>query len=106
MGPADDVEGAAKASPLFATYGERVDAESAREILGRRVEDAAAEAEAKAQSERRIPVPKAPKAPRAPRRRAPAPSQDGLGDFLTSTTGRQIQREVIRGLFGLLKRRR
>jgi DNA helicase HerA-like ATPase len=107
MGPADDVDGAAKASPLFATYGERVDAESAREMLAARVQEAAAHAEAKPkakpESERRVPY---PKEPRAPRRRAPAPSQDGLGDFLSSTTGRQIQREVIRGLFGLLKRRR
>jgi hypothetical protein len=37
---------------------------------------------------------------------APAPAGDGLGDFLTSTTGRQLQRELIRGVFGLLKRRR
>ena len=36
MGPADDVDGAAKASPLFAKYGERVDAESAREKLAAR----------------------------------------------------------------------
>ncbi len=37
MGPADDVEGAAKASPLWATYGERVDAQSAREMLAGRL---------------------------------------------------------------------
>src|SRR5581483_5265703 len=33
MGPADDIEAAAKASPLWAKYGERVDNESAREML-------------------------------------------------------------------------
>src|SRR4051795_12079526 len=33
MAPADDVEGAAMASPLFAKYGTRVDAQSAREML-------------------------------------------------------------------------
>jgi uncharacterized protein len=102
MGPADDVAAAATASPLFARYGTRVDAESARELLARRVEEAAQEAE-------RVAAPKAPKAPKArkPRRRvpAPAPAGDGLGDFLTSTTGRQLQRELIRGVFGLLKRR-
>jgi hypothetical protein len=27
-----------------------------------------------------------------------------IGDFLKSSTGRQIQREVIRGVFGLLKK--
>ena len=38
MDPADDVAGAAKASPLWAKYGERVDAESAREILAGRLD--------------------------------------------------------------------
>ena len=42
MGPADDVDGAAKASPLFAKYGERVDAGVARELLAARMEKAAA----------------------------------------------------------------
>jgi DNA helicase HerA-like ATPase len=99
MGPTDDVAAAAAASPLYARYGTRTDAESAREILAARVEQAAQDAE----ESRRVPAPKQPK---APRRRAPAPSEGGLGDFLNSTTGRQIQRELIRGVFGLLKRRR
>ena len=38
MGPADDVEGAAKASPLFAKYGTREENESAREKLAARIE--------------------------------------------------------------------
>src|ERR1700759_849896 len=37
MGPADDIEGKAKASPLWAKYGQRVDNESAREMLAARV---------------------------------------------------------------------
>jgi len=28
-----------------------------------------------------------------------------LGDFLNSSSGRTIQRELVRGLFGLLRRR-
>ena len=39
MGPADDVEGAAKASPLFAKYGTREENESAREKLAARFEE-------------------------------------------------------------------
>jgi hypothetical protein len=100
MAPTDDVAAAAAASPLMAPYGARIDADSAREILARRVQEAAEEAE------RAAPPAKAPKAPRRRRAPAPAPSGGGLGDFLTSTTGRQLQREVIRGVFGLLKRRR
>src|SRR5919109_1026803 len=45
MAPADDVEGAAKASPLFAKYGARVDRESARELLAARMERHAPEPE-------------------------------------------------------------
>ena len=43
MGPADDVDGAAKASPLFAKYGTRAEAESARERLAARLEQPEAE---------------------------------------------------------------
>jgi len=86
---------------LQARYGTRVDADSAHEMLARRVEEAADRAE----RADRVP---APKVPRSRRRRAPAPppAGGGLGDFLTSTSGRQLQRELIRGVFGMLKRRR
>src|SRR3954454_9800744 len=57
MAPADDVDGAAKASPLFSKYGTRTDAQSAREMLAARVEEAA--------------EPEAPKPSR--REKAPAP---------------------------------
>jgi len=42
MGPADDVEAAAKASPLYAKYGTRTDSQSAREMLAARLEQPAA----------------------------------------------------------------
>jgi len=92
MGPADDVEAAATASPLFAKYGQRVDAESAREKLAARL-DAATEPAEK-------PKPKA-------KQRAPAPSGgvDALGDFLNSREGKAVQRKVLRGVFGMLKKR-
>jgi hypothetical protein len=52
-----------------------------------------------------VPAPRAP-APRKPPRRAPAPKPGGdLGDFLTSRQGKAIQREVIRGVFGMLRKR-
>jgi len=98
MAPADDVEGAAKASPLFARYGQRVDAQSAREMLAGRM------AGAEAPEPRADPDP----APR-PRRRAPAPAPAGgadqLGDFLTSREGKALQRRVMRGVFGMLRKR-
>src|SRR3954467_14079645 len=41
MAPADDVDGAAKASPLWSKYGTRTDAASAREMLASRLEEPA-----------------------------------------------------------------
>ena len=96
MEPADDVDGAAKASPLWSKYGTKTDRESARELLATRMEQAAeTEPEAEAES-----------APAPRRRRAePAERGDPLTDFLGSAHGKRIQREVVRGMFGLLRKR-
>ena len=99
MDPADDVDGAAKASPLFAKYGTRIDNQSARELLAGRVATAAAAAQAA------DPATAAP-APAAPAHKAPAASTAGaVGDFLKSSQGKQLQKEVMRGVFGLLKKK-
>jgi len=95
MGPADDVDGTAKSSPLYAKYGTRLDSQSAREMLAKRLEQAA---------------PASPDAPRTSERQKKAAEAagggaDAIGDFLKSSTGRTIQRELVRGLFGLLKKR-
>ena len=121
MAPADDVAGAAKASPLWAHYGERTDPRSAREILAARLDPAAAKdptpAEPKPDAEPKpepplehIPVPESMREPRRSRtrRRAPAPkesSPDGIGDFLNSRSGKALQKEIVRGVFGLLRKR-
>ena len=69
IGPADDVDGAAKGSPLYAKYGTRVEAESAREKLAARMEEATVEAEAEPAEEKprkggaRSPPPRRPAAP-------------------------------------------
>jgi uncharacterized protein len=100
IAPADDVEEAAKASPLFGKYGTRTDAESAREKLEERI-DRAERAEAETE-----PAP-APRRRRRARERAPAPAGglDQLGDFLTSREGKSLQKKVARGLFGMLRKR-
>jgi uncharacterized protein len=93
MAPAADVAEAAAASPLFAKYGERVEAQSAREILAGRLEAA------------REPAP-APSKPKAKPKRAPAPkASDSIGDFLSSRQGKALQKQVMRGVFGMLKKR-
>jgi uncharacterized protein len=96
IGPADDVEGAAKASPLFAKYGTRTEAESAREKLqGRLAQSDETPAPKKARHKAKAPAP------------APAPSGglDELGDFLGSRQGKALERTVMRGVFGMLKKR-
>jgi DNA helicase HerA-like ATPase len=117
MGPADDVDGAARASPLWAHYGERTDPQSAREMLAARLDPpAATEPESEPAPEagepplEHIPVPESMRGPRRrrSRRRAPAPADstpDAIGDFLTSRSGRALQREIVRGVFGLLRKR-
>src|SRR4051812_6070275 len=106
MAPADDVDGAAKASPLWAHYGERTDPRSAREMLAARME---APPEEKPELEH-VPVPESMREPRRrrSRRRAPAPAgrtPGAIGDFLNSRSGRAMQREIVRGVFGLLRKR-
>jgi DNA helicase HerA-like ATPase len=105
MAPIADVDAPAKASPLYAKYGTRVDAQSARELLAGRLEAASAPTPAPAPAKdpplEHIPAPKLPKTPR----RAPAPAEGGIGDFLNSRQGKAIEREVIRGVFGMLRKR-
>ena len=101
MAPADDVDAAAKASPLWARYGQRVDAQSAREMLAARLQPPA------------VPVAVTP----APAASAPKPTAEHkqagkavaggaavLGQFLNSRQGKAIQRDVVRGFFGMLKK--
>jgi hypothetical protein len=118
MGPADDIEAKVKASPLWAKYGTRVDNESAREILAVRLAQpasASAEAEAPAQA--------APHRQAAPQHKQPAQAQHrqpaaehkeaagalsggvaAVSSFLKSKEGKKLQQEVVRGVFGMLKK--
>jgi uncharacterized protein len=112
MAPADDVDAAARASPLWAHYGARTDPQSAREMLAARlVPPAEPEPEPESQPElEHIPAPESMRGPRRrrARRRAPAPAEstpDAIGDFLRSRSGRALQREIVRGVFGLLRKR-
>ncbi|MFN8174195.1 MAG: helicase HerA-like domain-containing protein [Solirubrobacteraceae bacterium] len=105
MGPADDVDGAAKASPLWAAYGERVDSQSAREMLAQRLAAPApagaaqgADALAGAGGEAQAGTEHEEAAG------ALAGGAEALGDFLGSRQGKAMQREVVRGIFGLLKK--
>ncbi len=100
MGPLTDAERAARiaASAIGPKYTQRVDRESAEEILAARL--AGDRAEVDAAVERGKP---------AAKRSEPASDGsivDKVGDMLSSTTARQIGREVVRGIFGMLRRRK
>ena len=104
MAPADGVEAAAKASPLWAKYGEPVDAQSARELLAGRLAAPAPAPKGEPEPDLRAPMEHVP----APRRRAPAPrgtGADAVGDFLRSRQGKDLQRKVTRGILGMLRKR-
>jgi hypothetical protein len=92
------------ASPLRPKYADRLDRESAAEQLAARIEAASAPAQAPPPPARE-PAP-AP-APRrsAPRERPPETVVDQVGDLLNSGIGRQVTRELVRGVFGMLKKR-
>ncbi len=93
MAPAADVDAAAKRSPLFAKYGTPVDRESARELLAARMEQGASA------------PPPAPEPTAPPSRKQSDRTGDPITDFLGSREGKAVQREVIRGVFGLLRKR-
>jgi uncharacterized protein len=100
MGPADDIEGAARGSALFAKYGTREEAESAREKLAARLE-------APEPQPAEAPPPKRPTGGRKRKTKATTAVGGGagaLGELLTSREGKAMQKKVMRGLFGMLKK--
>ncbi len=97
MAPADGVAAAAQASPLFAKYGTRVDNESAREMLAQRLQEP---------PEPGTPAPPAAEPEREPRKKAGGGGGSAVGQFLKSREGRAAVNNVVRGVFGLLKKRR
>jgi uncharacterized protein len=99
MAPFAGVAGAAQASPLWATYATRADPQSAHELLAARLEAASEPAPEPEPEPDRVPLPR----PRRPRR-AEAP-RSPVEDLLTSREGRALQRKVLRGVFGMLRKR-
>jgi hypothetical protein len=96
--PMGNVAEVAQASPQFAKYGTRVDKESAREMLAKRLEQAT-------EFDIRVPPPP-PKSQSKPKPRPRSKKDDDgvVGDILRSPEGRTLRREIVRGLMGLLRR--
>jgi DNA helicase HerA-like ATPase len=109
MGAADPaaMEQAVKASPLYATYAEPVDRESAREKLAARLDKAAADEETAPQpsGQHHVPAPARPKAPKRVKAQ-----KSVIEEVVTSTAFKQVARtaarEFVRGMFGTGRRSR
>ncbi len=104
IGP-EEIGAAAVADPLFATYAEEVDRESAREKLGRRLAEAAETDEGPSASDRAA-DPKGEPGTRRPRQQPRAREDNAVLGYLKSREGRAMVNTVARGVFGLLKKRR
>ncbi len=113
MGVADNVAATTAQSKLTPKYATRVDPQSAKEMLeGKLAENAALPGATPAPAP--IPADAPPAAGSAP---APAPTpkppkppkpkkdSNAVTDFLKSSQGKQIQNQIIRGAFGILKKK-
>jgi hypothetical protein len=110
MGVADNIQSTTAQSKLWPKYATRVDPESAKELLEARI---AASAAAPGVTPAPAPIPEgappaagstpppAPKAAKPPK--AEKPKESAVTDFLKSSQGKQIQNQLIRGAFGILK---
>jgi DNA helicase HerA-like ATPase len=107
MSPVDDIAGPARASPLYARYGTAINTPSAREILAARMaqSSAAAAAARPAPSAKPARSKKARPAARSAGKPASVGALGTLGDLLASSQGKAIEKEVVRGVFGMLKKR-
>lgn len=124
MGPAADVAAAASASPLAAKYGTRIDSPSARELLAARLEQPAAPvtpsapaatpaagpaAEATIGKDAQPGAPATGPKPSARGKKAAEAAGGGaqvVGTFLKSREGRALVRDVGRGIFGMLAKKK
>ena len=100
IGPADDVDGAAK--ELTAVRQVRNACGGRERTRKARDQDGGGDGRRRRQAERRQ---AARPASQEARPRLPSGGADVLGDFLTSREGKAMQRTVLRGVFGMLRKR-
>jgi len=97
-----EVKAMAEASDLWATYATELDRPSAREILAGKMGVAHDDFDITVPDAKPEPKPKA-----SPKRKAPKKQDDGnvVTDFLKSREGRATINNVVRGVFGMMKKR-
>ncbi len=108
LGPASDAERAdvQKTSPVLGKYDKTIDRESAYEILLKREEAAAKEAEklAKLEAKEKEAAAKAKAKGKAPARSRRMSTTERAANNAASTASREITRYILRGIFGTRKR--
>jgi uncharacterized protein len=108
--PTEEVDAAAKAAPQWTTYATEVDRESAREILAAKMAASAEVAEQEAAAKERADGGAAPKGRTTSKPAQPKGSgkkdQNPIGKYLGSREGRSLINTVVRGVLGLLRRKR
>jgi uncharacterized protein len=108
LGPATDPERAEvqKTSPVLGKYDKTIDRESAYEILLKREEAAAKEAEklAKIEAKEKEAAAKAKAKGKAPARSRRMSTTERAANNAASTASREITRYILRGIFGTRKR--
>lgn len=115
MGVADNVAATTAQSKLLAKYGTRIESESAHELLAARISanitaaggtplPTPAPVEGQATP---APAPAPTPAPAKPAKAPKAKAKDGnaVTDFMKSSQGKQLQNQIIRGAFGILKKK-
>ena len=112
--PADQVDAAAKTDPIWATYAQEIDRESARELLAARMTQTATPgAQPASWPSVPPPPPPGPSVPPPPSTPTPTPAKPSKAskkddnvvvDYLKSREGRSMVNTVARGVFGLLRR--
>ncbi|WP_118974220.1 helicase HerA-like domain-containing protein [Taibaiella koreensis] len=93
---AAEIDTLTASSRLIAKYNEATDRESAYEMLNRKLDAAAAQQPA--------PAPEAPSGGTARRGAAPKEEKSWLERAINSSAGKQVQRSVVRTLFGVIQK--
>jgi len=101
--PSDQLDAVVQASSLLAKYGEPIDRESAREMLAKKLEDGAATHESEQAAAGRSQQPEQHR--RRSRKEDENVLQQVLGSSMFRSMARTAGREVIRGIFGVARRR-
>jgi uncharacterized protein len=103
MGPLDDVEFATAMARarLASKYASPIDRESAHEILKKRLDEAEEEVEIEAEEQ----APREARRTTTSRRRGKTVVEQVLGSSAARQATRTVVQQVVRGIFGMLKRR-